>query len=122
MQYEFITDLSEKEYFKLIDKKKNIHYKTDISWSISQGIYTVLYVGLKLKKSFLCCAKIDIVNHNNNIYFTGLLEKLTITTTTMTDTGGLFSHLSFWWSLLLFIILYDHKSDVKNSLKKDRLL
>lgn len=69
MQYEFITDLSEKEYFKLIDKKKNIHYKTDISWSISQGIYTVLYVGLKLKKSFLCCAKIDIVNHNNNIYF-----------------------------------------------------
>lgn len=69
MQYEFITDLSEKEYFKLIDKKKNIHYKTDINWSLAQGIYTILYVGLKLKRSFLCCAKIEIINQNNNIYF-----------------------------------------------------
>lgn len=69
MQYEFITDLSENEFFKLINKKKNIHYKTDVSWSISEGIYTILYVGLKCKRSFLCCAKIEIINHNNNVYF-----------------------------------------------------
>ena len=69
MQYEFITDLSEKDYFKLIDKKKNIHYKTDIVWSLSNGIYTILYVALKQKRAFLSCAKIEIINHDNNIYF-----------------------------------------------------
>lgn len=69
MQYEFITDLSEKDFFKLLNKKKIIHYKTDVNWSLSEGIYTILYVGLKFKKSFLCCAKIEIINHNNNVYF-----------------------------------------------------
>lgn len=79
MQYEFITDLGEKEYNDLITEDGFIHYKSDKLWDKLNNINKVMYVGLKLKKKYLGCAKIEIYNHYLNISNISMFKKDDVT-------------------------------------------
>lgn len=64
MQYEFITNLSEQKYNSLIQDLNYIHYKSDNLWNKLNNTSSTIYVGLKLKRKYIACAKIEIKEHS----------------------------------------------------------
>ena len=73
MSYEFITNFSIEDYYKLISKQLFIHYKSESNWDLLSNNKNTFFLALKNKNKILCCAKAEIKNNNylfiSNIYF-----------------------------------------------------